>query len=78
MRTLGTALAASVLLSFGAAADEPSAAVSPSVTSEAEASQPIRYPLEWQRRLLAAQLAFAATLQQVDQVETGAITPQAQ
>ena len=78
MRTLVTALAAFVFLSFGVVAEEPLAAVDPVVTANAETSRPVTYPLKWQRQLLAAQLAFAATLQQVDPVETGSITPPAQ
>lgn len=34
------------------------------------------YPLAWQRRLLAIQLAFATTLPLYDDMTTGSITPQ--
>ena len=72
MRTLGTAIVALSLLSCSAAADEPIAALSEPVVDTAEAE--VTYPLKWQRRLLAVQLAFAATLNKVDPVETGSIT----
>lgn len=34
------------------------------------------YPYKWQRRLLAAQVAFANSLVGTDLIETGAINPQ--
>jgi hypothetical protein len=37
--------------------------------------QSAQYPEDWQRRLLAVQLAYAATLQPIDPVETGSINP---
>lgn len=78
MRTLGAAIATIALLSCGTVADEPAA-----VEDQAELSMTIdaveaSYPLKWQRRLLAAQLAFAATLNELDPVETGSINPPAQ
>jgi hypothetical protein len=47
--------------------------MAPPAAAPAENPQLAAYPLEWQRRLLAAQLAFAATLDQIDPIKTGGI-----
>ena len=77
MRTLGAAIAIIALLSGNTVADEPAAAKGQGALSTTDAAE-AGYPLKWQRRLLAAQLAFAATLSEIDPVETGSINPQAQ
>ena len=65
-------------LAGGASADETVAAAHPAPSVEVENAAYVAYPLEWQRRLLAIQLAFAATLSEMDPLETGSINPQAQ
>lgn len=77
MRTLGIAIVALAVLSCYAAADEPIAAVHQAVTAPTDDATQVTYPLKWQRRLLAAQLSFAATLQKTDPIQTGSITLQA-
>ena len=75
MRTLGTAVAALVFLSCSVMADEQVAVSSQSPTSPVGKPAPDTYEIEWQRRLLAVQLDFVATLPSIDPVKTGAITP---
>lgn len=78
MRTLGIAFGALIILSCTAMAEEPIAVTEQAVAAPTEDATEAPYPLKWQRRLLAAQLAFAASLQKTDPIETGAITPQVQ
>lgn len=78
MRTCGLALATILALASPAIAELHSNASEGPVPKLAEETRPANYPLEWQRRLLAVQAAFAATLQPIDAVETGSITPRAQ
>ena len=78
MRTLGIAFGALIILSCNAMAEEPMAVIEQTVAAPTEDAMEVSYPLKWQRRLLAAQLAFAATLKKTDPIETGAITPQVQ
>lgn len=75
MRTWGVAIAAFMAWSYGAPAAEQSAAIDVTMPALTQHATSKSYPLEWQRRLLAAQLDFAATLPEVDLVETGTITP---
>lgn len=77
MRTLGTAFGALIILSGIAMADEASPVAGQAVAAPIEGAIEVSYPLKWQRQLLAAQLAFAATLQKTDPIETGSVTPQA-
>ena len=77
MRIMGIALATLIAASCPIAAAEMSGDRSTSVRSE-EIEQSPSYSLAWQRRLLAVQKAFAATLKQTDPVQTGSITPQDQ
>lgn len=80
MRAVRMAVAAFLILVTGATADEADVANAHTANGgpEVEAVYPAQYPLRWQRRLLAAQLAFAATLQKTDPVETGSVTHQTQ
>lgn len=75
MRSWGVAIVVVMAWSCSALAGEHSAAndVARPVLTEHSTSK--SYPLEWQRRLLAAQVAFAESLTKVDPVETGSITP---
>lgn len=78
MRTLGIACGVLICLSCTVVAEEAIAVAEQPMTASTEDVVEAPYPLKWQNRLLAAQLAFAATLQQTDPIETGAITPQVQ
>lgn len=77
MRVLGMILAAFLMLTCATSAEETGVAndMQEALPSDTVLSE---YPLKWQRRLLAVQLAFAATLRATDEIETGSITPQAQ
>lgn len=77
MRILGTLLAAFLMLTCATSAEETSGANDIQAALPSDIA-PAEYPLKWQRRLLAVQLAFAATLKTTDEIETGSITPQAQ
>lgn len=77
MRVLGTILAAFLMLTCATSAEETSVANDMQAALPSDIV-PSEYPLKWQRRLLAVQLAFAATLRATDDIETGSITPQAQ
>lgn len=78
MRTLGIAFGALIFLSCTTMAEEPIAVTQQTEAAQTNDAMEAPYPLKWQRRLLAAQLAFAATLQKTDPIETGAINPQVQ
>lgn len=78
MRTLGTTVFALLALSGTALADETVVAIGQDPAAQAASAAHVAYPLEWQRRLLAVQLAFAATLSETDPMETGSINPLAQ
>ena len=72
MRVFTATLATFIAVSCPVAASElPTAEIT--VASQLDEAEPVIYALEWQRRLLAVQLEFASTLEQIDPVQTGSI-----
>jgi hypothetical protein len=73
VRVLVATLATFIAVSCPIAASElPTTEIH--VASKLDEAKPVTYTLEWQRRLLAVQLEFAATLEETDPVQTGSIT----
>lgn len=78
MKFVGIALAILTVMSCIAIADEPLTVVKTEFPAQGQDTNTKPYELKWQRRVLAVQLAFAATLQKTDPVETGSISHQSQ
>ena len=69
-------VAAMTAMLIGPAFSQEAGQQLPAPLTESTVTDSSAYPYKWQRRLLAAQVAFANSLVGTDLIETGAINPQ--